>query len=645
MLTAIRNFAKSWVAAVLIGLLIVSFAVFGINDVFQGNVRDAVIQAGDRVVSSADFRREFDAQKRRIEQQAGQPVPIELAVERGFDKQVLQLMASREAFAALLAKIGLKPSDKLVVDEIAKIPAFFDPVSGRFDKTAYERQLAEGGFTTDQFEQMARDDIAGQMALTGIVAGVRAPRAMSALNALYGLENRDIAFFSVGPGSVEAPAPPTEAQLQAFMRENAAQLTRPEFRILTVVRFSPALTGGAVAIDEAELKKRYDFRKDTLSTPETRTVVQIPAKDAATAQQVAARLQRGEDPAAVAKSTGVDLITYDNRPQTAIPDRGVAAAAFRMQAGQVAPVQSELGAQVVKVVSVTPGRVVTLEEARPALEAEMRRDAAVEKVLALTSAYEEAHTAGGTLAEAAQKAGVPTTTIGPVSQAGRDQQNQPVPGLNQKLMDTAFALPSGGESDLVEVSEGEYFAVRVERVIPPALPPLDAGLRAELSRVWTGRETLRRMQTRADALAERIRKGEAIDAVAASTGAQVRRVAGLSRQSAGQNRELSRELLGQAFAVKPGEAFTARDVQFALLVGKLEAVRPGDPAMIAQITEFGRDQMTMELFRELEESARAAARRSMKVKIDETRARAALGLETTEAPAGKAAGKAQGTAK
>lgn len=639
MLTAIRNFAKSWVAAVLIGLLIVSFAVFGINDVFQGNARDAVIQAGDRVVSSADFRREFDAQKRRIEQQAGQPVPIELAVERGFDKQVLQLMAAREAFAALLSKIGLKPSDKLVVEEIAKIPAFFDPVSGRFDKTAYERQLAEGGFTTEQFEQMARDDIAGQMALTGIVAGVRAPRAMSALNALYGLESRDIAFFSVGPGSVEAPGAPTEAQLQAFMRENAAQLTRPEFRILTVVRFSPALAGaGAVAIDEAELKKRYDFRKDTLSTPETRTVVQIPAKDAATAQQVAARLQRGEDPAAVAKSLGVDLITYDNRPQTAIPDRGVAAAAFRMQAGQVAPVQSELGAQVVKVVSVTPGRVVTLEEARPALEAEMRRDAAVEKVLALTNAYEEAHTAGGTLAEAAQKAGVPTMTLGPVSQAGRDQQNQPVAGLNQKLMDTAFALPAGGESDLVEVSEGEYFAVRVERVIPPALPPLDAALRAELSRVWTGRETLRRMQTRADALAERIRKGETVEAVAASTGAQVRRVAGLSRQSAGQNRELSRELLGQAFAVKPGEAFTARDVQFALLVGKLEAVRPGDPAMIAQVTEFGRDQMTMELFRELEESARAAARQSMKVRIDETRARAALGLETTETPAGKAQG-------
>ncbi|WP_374470563.1 SurA N-terminal domain-containing protein [Phenylobacterium sp.] len=641
MLAAIRNFAKSWVAAVLIGLLIVSFAIFGINDVFRGNFQDSVVQAGDRHVTSADFRREFDAQRRRLEQQSGQPIPLDFAVERGLDRQVLQVVADREAFAALLAKMNLKPSDKLVVDEIAKIPAFFDPVSGRFDKTAYQRQLAQNNFTVEQFEQMARDDIAAQMALTGIVAGARAPRAMSALNALYGLEQRDVAYFSVTPAMIGQVAAPTEAQLQAFMRENAQQLTRPEFRVLTVVRFTPALAGALPPIPDEELRKRYEFRKDTFSTPETRTVVQVPARDQATAQQVAARLQRGEDPQAVAGSLKVDAITYDNRPKTAIPDRQVADTAFRLPAGQVAPVQSSLGWQVVKVLSVTPGREVSLEEARPVLEAEIRKDQATEKVLALTQVYEEAHTAGGNLAEAARKAGVPTMTVGPVSQGGRDEQNQPVAGLSQKLVETAFGLPSGGESDLVEDGDGQYFAVRVERIIPPALPPLDAALRAELTRVWTGRETLRRMQARADELAARVRKGEVIDAVAGSVGARVSRVAGLTRQSAAQNQQLSQDVMGQAFTVKPGEAFTARDVQFAMAVGRLEAVRPGDAALAAQITEFARDQMSMGLFRELEESARAGARRAMKVKVDEARARTALGLEAPEAPAGKAAGKAK----
>jgi peptidyl-prolyl cis-trans isomerase D len=642
MLAAIRSFAKSWVAAVLIGLLIVSFAVFGINDVFRGNFRDSVISAGSRNVTSADFRREFDAQKRRIEQQSGQPIPLEFAVERGLDRQVLQVMADREAFAALLAKIHLLPSDKLVVDEIAKIPAFFDQVSGRFDKNAYQRAIGEAGFTTEQFEQMARDDIAAQMAQTGIIAGTRAPRAYAALNALYGLENRDVAWFSVTPAMVDKVAPPTEAQLQAFMKENAQQLMRPEFRVLTVARFTPQQVGALPPITQDELKKRYDFRKDTFSTPETRTVVQIPAKDQAAAQQIAQRLQGGEDPQAVARALKVDAITYDNRPQTAFPDKQIATAAFRLGAGQVAPVQSGLGWQVLKVISVTPGREVSLEEARPMLEAEIRKDQATTQVLALTEAYEKAHEAGGNLAEAAQKAGVPTVTVGPVTQGGRNEANEPVPGLTQKLVETAFGLPTGGESDLVEEGEGQYFAVRVEKIIPPALPPLDAALRAELTRVWTGRETLKRMQARADALAARVRKGEALDAVAASANAQVRRVAGLSRQSAQQNRELSQDALGQVFAAKPGETFTARDNQFAVVVGKLETVRPGDPAMAARITALGRDQMSMELFRELEESSRLAARRAMKVKVDESRARAALGLDpAAQPPAGKAEGKAK----
>jgi peptidyl-prolyl cis-trans isomerase D len=640
MLAATRKFAKSWVAAVIIGLLIVSFAVFGFNDVFTGGARDAVVQAGSRVVTSADFRREFDAQKRRIEQQAGQAIPLEFAVQRGLDRQVLQVIADREAFAALLEKIGLKPSDKLVVGEIAKIPAFFDPLSGRFDKAAYERQLAENNFTTEQFEQMARDDIGAQMALTGIVGGARAPRVMSALNALYGLEARDVGVFSVTPAMVGQVAPPTDAQLQAFMRENAQQLTRPELRVLSVVRFSPTQVGALPPIDPAELQKRFQFRKDTLSQPETRTVVQVPAKDQATAQQVAARLQKGESPLAVAKSLGVEAITYENRPQTAIPDRQVGATAFRLTAGQVAPVQSGLGWQVVKVIAVTPGRQVTLEEARPALEAEIRKDQATEKVLALTQVYEQAHEAGGSLAEAARKAGVPVITLGPLTQQGRDAQNQPAP-VPAKLLETAFGLAAGGESDLVEAAEGEYFAVRVERIIPPALPPLDAALRAELTRVWIGRETLTLMQARADELAGRIRKGEAVDAVAASVGARVSRVAGLTRQSAGQNQQLSQDVLGQAFTVRPGEVFTARDTQFAITVGRLEAVRPGDAAMAARITELGRDQMSMGFFREFEEAARAGARKSMKVKVDEARARTALGLEAAQTPAGKAAGKAK----
>lgn len=643
MLAAIRVFAKSWVAAVLMGVLIVSFALWGIRDVFRGRISDAVIVAGSRTISSADFKHEFDQQKARYEQQYGQPIPTDVAVKGGLDKQVLDGLAGREAFAELLRKIGLQPSDKLVVSEIEKIPAFFDPVSGRFDKKAYAQRLADNGLTVPVFERMIRDEVAQQHLLMGLASGLAVPRAYAAMAAVYGLESRDIALIQIQPSNVSQPPAPTDEQLTAFMKEHAADLMRPEFRALSLVRFSPeqVQTG---PVDQAEVLKRYNFRKDTLSKPETRTIVQIPAKDAATAAQIAARLQKGEAPAAVAKSLGVDAITYPQKPQSAIPDRKVAAAAFQMKPGEVQTVQGDLGQAVVRVEQVIPGHTVTLEEIRPALEAEVRKDAATAKIDALTQAYDDAHTKGATLAEAAQKAGVPVVTVPPVAKQGLGQDAKPIPGLTPKILDTAFSLPAGGESELVDAGNGEYFALRVDKVIPPALPAL-ADIKPKLTQAWTMQELAKRMEAKAGELAARVKKGESLDAVAASAGLKVSHLTGLSRQSAAQTPTASQEVLVQTFSGKPGDVFTARDKTFGYVVGKLESVRAGDPATLAQAAEQARPQMTVAYLREMQDAAEAAARLKIKPRIDTDRARAALGLDPESDKTADKAGSKSGLAK
>ncbi|WP_372786131.1 SurA N-terminal domain-containing protein [Phenylobacterium sp.] len=641
MLAAIRAFAKSPYAAVLIGLLIISFAVFGARDMFRAKVSTDVVTAGNRSISPADFKREFDGYKSQVEQQVGQPITPEIAAANGLDRRVLEGVATREAFAALLTKIGLRPSDKLIAGEIQKIPAFFDQVTGRFDKQSYLRRLADNGMTSTTFDARVRDQITEQQAATGLVAGLRAPRAYTALAAVYGLESRDFGYFGIEPSSVPPPAPPTDAQLTQFMKENASQLTRPEFRVLTVVRFSPALIAGSLPIDEAELKKRFDFRKDTLSSPETRTIIQIPVKNPAAAQQIIQGLAKGQDAAAVAKAAGVEAITYDNKPQTAIPDPKVGAAAFQTPAGQAAMVKGDLGMAVVKVVSVTKGHAVTLEEVRPAIEAELRKDAATDKVYALTQAYDDAHQGGASLAAAAQKAGVPTVTLGPLTQNGRDLTGQPVQGLTQKLVETAWSLPAGGESEVEDAGGGEYFAVRVEKVIPPAMPPLDE-VKPKLVQVWMQRELAKAMETRAQGFADRVKKGESLDAVAKAAGATVTQVPGIDRRTAGQNPMLSQDMLSKLFTSRPGDTFTAQNNHFGFVVGKLEAIHAGDPATIARMAEDLRPQMSQAFFREIGESAHTAARNTIKVTVDANRARQAIGLEPIDP---KAASGSKGAAK
>ncbi|MFM1960613.1 MAG: hypothetical protein RL588_2130 [Pseudomonadota bacterium] len=635
MLAVIRAFAKSWVAAVLIGLLIISFAVFGVSDVFRTRASQEVVHAGGRAITPAEFRTEWDRAKQNIEQQSGQQISNEMAVENRLDVRVLEMLADRESMAALIDKIGLRPADALVTREIQQIPNFFDPISGRFDKKLYQDTLARANLTPARFERSVRDDIAQSHLASGLVDGLRPPRAYGALAVVFAQEARDVSVFSVGPGAVEPPALPTDAQLNDFMKANAERLMRPEFRVLSVVRFSSAQVAGQVKVSEADIRKQFDFRKDSLNRPETRSLVQIAAKDAAVARSLAERLGKGEAAEAVARSAGVEPVLYADKPKTAVVDAKVAETAFGMANGEVRVVQGDLGLAVVKVTGVTPGRVVTLEEVRPMLEAEAKKTAAAEKVYEISQAYDDAHAGGANLDEAAAKAGVPVTTLGPVAEQGFDPTGRPVTGLSARLVQTAFRLPEGGESQIEDEGQGESFVVRVDKIIPRALPPL-AEVRQPLTRAWMSQEMAKRLRAKADALAGRVRKGEDMTAVAASIGARPQAIPGLTRQGAGQEGPLSQEGFAQAFSAGKGGVFVAQaQGAFALVVGKVDGISPPAVAENARAVEQVRPQLGMTLFSEIGAQMPRYARSVLKVRTDPELARQTLGVEAPKTAAGK----------
>jgi peptidyl-prolyl cis-trans isomerase D len=628
MLSAIRNFAKSWPARILLAILAISFVGWGINKGGSTAMSgDWVVKAGSRTITALDFRRDYGNYKERLEEQrGGQRITPEEAEAGRLDRMVLDSVATNASFAEVLSKMGLRPSDKLLLDQIGKISAFFDPITGRFDKKVFESKLAERGLTPEAFDSQLRDDVAVQHWAVAVQNGLAAPRAYGALAAIFAMETRDLSYLVVTPADITVPAPPTDAQLTAFINENKAQLTIPEMRVLTLVAFTPQSAAADLGpIDPAELKKQFDFRKDSLSRPETRTIIQVPVKTAASAEAVAARLRKGEAPEVVAKSLGVDAVRFDNKPRTAIADRKVADAAFRMVAGQVGPVQGDLGLSVVEIIAVDPGHQITLEEARPVLEAEIRKDMVAEKVYAVTAAYEAARDSGAGLVDAAQKAGATTQTLGPITSEGQDARGGRLEGLPPKILETAFGLPAGAESEVTDLGDGASFAVKVDRVQPPRVPSLNE-IRPLIARAWMQREMLKAIEARAEALTVRIQKGETLEAVAASLGRPVAKVPGLTRRTAQQHEALGRDLLARAFGARPGDTWSARMPQ-GIAVGRVDNVRMDAGPAAAQAAESQRAQLSADLFREMGASAQAYSRAKLKTKVNVDRARAAIGLE------------------
>jgi peptidyl-prolyl cis-trans isomerase D len=636
MLAYIRAFAKSPAAAILMGALVLSFAVFGIQDVFKNQItKDAVVQAGGRVIDSNQFKRMFNDYKSRLEQQqnGGQPISNEDAVTAGVDRQVGEGVAIGESLAAMITKSGLKASDAQVLDEIRKTPVFFDQVSGRFDRKAYQAKLAEAGMTEAQFEDYLRDQIAQAQFVSGIAAGLSPPRTMAAAMAAFTREGRSFSYFTVDTRTAGPPPKPTDAQLNAFVQKNAARFTKPELRTLSVVHVSVAATEPTMTVDPAAVQKRFDFEKDALSTAEKRTLVQIPVKDAAQGADAVARLKRGENADAVAKAYGVQTVAYTDAPRTAISDRKVAEVAFGLKEGDISPAfQGTLGQAVVKVTKVTPGHVATLDEVRPKIEAEVRKAAATDKVYDQVQKFEDARAAGGTIAEAAKKVGLTVTPLPvPVTVQGTSLQGQQL-GLPPKLMQAVFQLAANGESDMQDYGQGEYFAVRVDKIAAPALATLDE-VRTAATQMWLVDDVQARLRTRADALAAEVKKGKSLETAAAEVQSGVGQGVNVHRDAAqGQNPAFSNDLLGRVFVAKKGDILVAENTQLGYLVVRLDNITTGgSPEMITAV-EVQRNQLRNLLFDDIGYAVRNGARDMIKPKVDYAKARQALGVDASVAP-------------
>jgi peptidyl-prolyl cis-trans isomerase D len=634
MMAAFRAFAKSPWAAGLMGLLILSFGIWGVRDVFHTRISNSVITAGDRKISPSDFKRVFDRRLADLQQQTGQVVSAEDAVRAGADLQILQEMADVEAIQALLYREGVQPSPELVVDQLRKTPAFFNPLTGVFDKQGYQNLLASHQLTPAEYESGLRDQIAADHFSSGMAGGLRAPLTYSALFALLDQEVRNVDFFVMDQKTVGTPPVPSDADLIKFMKDNQAAFRRPEMRALSLVRFSAQALAQGLTADPALVQKQFDFEKAQLSVPERRSFVEIPAKDAGQAAAMAARLGKGEDPSSVARAYGVKPISYPNAAKTAVADPRVADAAFALQPGQVSgPVQGVIGYSVVKLASITPGKPATLDDVRPQIEAKVKEQEAKDKVYDQVQKYDDVHTGGAPMAQAAKAAGVEIYPIGPISADGKLATGQPQSGLNQKMLTDAFSLPQGGETEVIDLGAGEYYAIRVEKIMPSAMRTLDE-VRPQLTQYYMTQELVKRLQAKATAVTDQLKKGQTLEAAAASVGATIQHLPGLSRVNAGQQKALGGDFLNRVFQAKPGEAFAAPVPPAGVAIAKVTAVQPGPTPEVAREAVNERPQLSQQMNQgEFSDMLRTAARTVIKPKVDEALARQALGVSPDQVPA------------
>jgi len=635
MISMFRSFAKSkWAIGLLVLVCLGLLVTGGTQTDILGSIQaPKVVSAGDRSLSPQEFRAEMDRRLQQIQTEQRRAVSYEELLEQVPLASILKGRADELGFFAWAWKTGIRPGNELVLRQIRSFPAFFDPVTGQFSETLYASQLGQAKMTPAMLEQELRNDYSRTHFVSALVSGMRLPRVYGALYANQTQQSRDGRWFLLTQAMAGTAPQPTDAQLTSFMSQHASELRIPELRSGTLIVFSNPADQN-IAIGEENIRARYEFRKDTLSTPERRTFTTLAAPTRAAAERIANALRAGQTPQAVAQANDLQPASYTETPRSAIGDPAVAAAVFGLGVDEVsAPVQARVGFVVAKVTGIQPGREVTLEDARDEIVAELRGQEARGAIARRVEAYETARRQGRSVDEAVREVGAQAVPIPPVSREGETRGGQPS-RLPAPVIEAMWKLTEGRANDPVALGEGQYFVVRVDEITPATMPSLDS-VREMVTQAWTASENVRLLSARSDALTARLRAGEDIAAVAASVGATLVTEAGVKQDEATTER-LGRGVMTGLFNGRAGQAFSQPQSANSIAIGRIDRISAPTAALVAEEAQQWRARIAAASGDPLLGATVSAAAERMKAKYDEDLARQALGVTATPAtPAGR----------
>jgi peptidyl-prolyl cis-trans isomerase D len=509
-LDTLRKGAARTLGLILVGLLVVSFAVWGIADIFTGYGQQTLIRVGDTEITPQDYVRAQQDVLRSMSQQAGRSLSLQEARAAGLDTRVLERLIGGAAVDTHAKHLGLGISDDALLAQITKDPSFQDG-AGNFSPLAFQAALRNIGMTEAGYLYSLREQNLRRQLLVTVGEVANSPKAL--INALnqFNEERRVLKYVLVPKSAATAVATPTDQDLKTYYDNHQAKFTQPEYRKVGMIAVTPDTVKDKLNITEADIKTAYDAKKDSLGKAERRRLQQIALPDLAAAKKAHEEIVGGADFVDVAKGLGlsesdIDLGTVARKD---LADPVIAEEAFKLEKdGVSAPITGKLGGVVlIRVTEIEPGKIPTFEEAKDGLEKEILKERASGAIFDVHDEVEDELAAGATLEEAAGKLKLEYKVIDQVDREGRAPDGSTVTLPAQKdLLNGIFATDAGIENDPIDARDAGVIWYEVLGVTPETLKPFDQ-VRSDVEKDWRGEATRNQVAKFAQDLVSQLNSG------------------------------------------------------------------------------------------------------------------------------------------
>ncbi|MFT6425043.1 MAG: peptidyl-prolyl cis-trans isomerase D [Celeribacter sp.] len=491
---------KKMVVWGILGLLIVGLGGFGTAN-FGGSVSN-VGSVGDRDIDVNTYANALSGEISRFEQQIGQQMSIEQASQIGIPARVLNQLFNQAALDGETSRLGLSVGDAAVRTQLLSIQGF-QGLDGKFDTDTYKAALNRIGENPSKFEQGLREDLARTLLQGALTTGVTMPAIYGDVVVEWIGERRTISVATMGTGALSTGVPvPTDADIKSQYKATPEAYTAPETRDVTYVWLTPEMLSDEVELDEASLRQLYDDNISQFVQAERRLVERLVFGTKDEAAAAAARLQSGETTYEdEITARGLDIVDAD-MGDVALSDLGAAGdIVFALEETAISDViDTDLGPALFRVNGVLDASEISFEDARGDLSIEMAADAARRDISDMIEEFDDLLASGATLEELASETRLEQGQLSWTS-ASED-------GIASysAFVAAVKAAEVGDFPEIVELSDGGIFALRLDTITPATLSPLDE-VRDQVIADWEVAETARQMLVRAQDLESRVASG------------------------------------------------------------------------------------------------------------------------------------------
>lgn len=527
MLEAIRKHAKGWLAKVILALIIVTFALFGVDSYMSGDKSGGMVaEVGDVGISRDELTQEIRAQSDRMREALGPTFDSAMTETAEFRQQVLDNLIERKALLQEAKKLKLLAPDAYVASVLGQIPAFQQ--DGAFSQPRYEAVLRQNNRTPAQFENELRQAFMLEAIISPVELAALSSNTSLKQIARVVAQKREIAWADLPASAVASQVKVTPADVEQYYAANTAQYTEPEqIRADYLVLDMDSVAAG-ITVSEQDVADFYAANAEQFGQPEQRSASHIliaadSNADAATRDQAKQKAAELYDILQKAPARFAELARTESQdPGSAAQDgslgsfgRGMMVkpfedAVFSMKPNEIrGPVESDFGYHIIRLDGIQPGQTPPLAQVRDVVVDALRKQQAQRVFADLAENFSNlVYENATTLQPAAEAARLS------VQQSGwMTAKNAPQPFNHAGLSAALFSpesIKSRQNSEAIEVRRGTLVAARVSEHRPARLRPLEEVSAAIEARLRAEQST-KLLAQKGEATIESLAKGDEAD--------------------------------------------------------------------------------------------------------------------------------------